>query len=861
MSDGITQYVRCYIEPQKREKRDKRRIQNTDHIPLTAEGKAIKDIGRPHEGYCIVVDTETTTDPSQSLRLGTYAVYGIPPEMRVMNYRMYKDGLLDQDTLRDMFSEICERGVFYDPDTLSFSDVETVKEYASKHKLQCLTRDEFIERFYQWAYREQALVIGHNLPFDLSRLATQWGPASGPYAGGFWLKLCKCIYPDCYKHPAIRVKHMGRHKDRVAFRHQSIRGKYRSHKRAYEGKFLDTGTLAKALAGVSNLTLNNLCAVLGVEEQSTKLEALPHGEAITEEYLEYAVRDVEATWEVYRKLGDLYRQHSLSASIWKIYSEASVAKAYLRELGVPRFMEQNPDFPKERLGQAMTAYYGGRSEVRIRLEPTEVIVCDFKSQYPTVNALMDLQELLLADRVTAQDCTNRIREWLQTLRLGDLQTRQTWKNLRVFVKVRPDGDLLPVRVEYGAEGHNIGDNYVTSDPVWYALADVVASAIRTGHVPEILEAWELVPEGQVETRKIALLGEEEHTIDLSAQDLFVEVINLRTRVRAKMKNLPKDSERHRYLDGLQWALKVLANSGSYGVLVEINQGERTAKSKPVTLYGLDTREVRTELEERPGPYFAGPLGALITAGGRLLLAIAERLAADRGMGHAFCDTDSMAFARPEGMGREEFAARVDEIREWFRKRSPYEGKPDLFEVEDANEWEGRLEPLYFIGVSAKRYVLYNRLPDRTFRIRKFSSHGAGLYGRVEGYSSPPDVPEPHADVHKLGGHRWLYDLWYRATRSVESGNTRHYVDSPALDIPARHRVTCSTHHLLRTYGDIPGLRPYSFFEVLPALEQSHLLGRESRSRQDPANYDLYPLAEDLRFRVLPDGTLVSVYGR
>ena len=36
------------------------------------------------------------------------------------------------------------------------------------------------------------------------------------------------------------------------------------------------------------------------------------------------------------------------------------------------FLEQNPDFPSDILGYTMTTYYGGRSEVKIRKQPTKV---------------------------------------------------------------------------------------------------------------------------------------------------------------------------------------------------------------------------------------------------------------------------------------------------------------------------------------------------------------------------------------------------------------------------------------------------------------------------------------------------------
>jgi len=460
-------------------------------------------------------------------------------------------------------------------------------------------------------------------------------------------------------------------------------------------------------------------------------------------------------------------------------------------MGVPRFMQQHPDFPPEVLGYGMVAYYGGRSEVRIRLQPTEVIYTDFKSQYPTVNALMGLQELLLAERIEVRDCVAEVRAWLALVVANgpdEMHSSAAWQRLRCLVKVRPEGDLLPVRAHYGPEGTNIGLPYLTGLPTWYTLADVLASTLLTGKAPEVLEALELVPVGRVEPHPLDLFGDPDYHIDLNEHDLFTGVIDLRGKVRKDLKQVRKaatkthdpaekarlDAEAER-LDALQLALKLLANSTSYGVLVEVNTAEPTVKATPVTVYGLDTRRAYVHKIEQPGPYYAGAIGALIPGAGRLLLALAERLAADRGIGYALCDTDSMDFARPAAMARDRFRALVGEVCAWFTPLSPYSGQPPILEREDVNDWGGEPEPLYALCVSAKRYALYNRLPDGadgSYRIRKFSSHGVGTWQGQEGYTSPPHVPAPCEPVHTLAngaGERWAYDLWYDAIAAIDGG--------------------------------------------------------------------------------------------
>jgi hypothetical protein len=823
--------------------------------PLSLEGRAIKAIGAPYEGWCLVFDTETSTDIAQALRFGCYAIYGIDRDARM---RLYRRGELTREAL----DALHEAGIFYDPDALAAEEVALIQGYAREHDLLCLPRDEFVARFYYWMIRQEALCIGHNLPFDLSRLATAWTEAAGEFRGGFTLKLCRCPHRiTCFDHPPIRIKLLGKYKARIAF--QKVKplaapGKAgrTSTSRFYAkrhtlGKFLDTATLGRALLGPGDLRLR----ALGERCQATVLkwpERPDLSRPLTREQLDYARNDVEATWALYQAERALYRRHGVGKPVWQIYSEASLGKAYLQELGVPPFVRQHPGVPPEVHGYGMVGYYGGRSKVHIRLQPTEVLYCDFKSQYPTVNAVLGLQALLLARTVTVRDATADVQALLATLTLDQLQDPAFWRRLRVLVRIRPDDDLLPVRAEYGPEGRNIADVYVTGPPIWYPLADVIASAIRSGKAPEVVEALELVPSVEhVETKPWRLFGDERYTIDLATQDFFTEVINLRTDVTAEAEQAEREgrADEAAHHGALDLALKLLASSTSYGILVEVNAEEPVNEPQPITVYGWRTHQTTTRVIERPGTYFAGAVGALIPAGGRLLLSIAERLAADRELPYAMCDTDSMAFARPEGpegMEREEFHRRVKEIRDWFTPLSPYRGHPDrppIFEDEKVNRWDDKPEPLFFLGISAKRYVLYNRLPDRAYRIRKFSSHGVGTWKSRAGYVSPPRIPEPCDDVRKLGGERWHHDLWYEAIRAIDGGTLPNglpvprdergvpqYVvpDSEWLHTPAFHQVTISTAQLLRDYRHVPNIRPFSFITVLPALTHEQIFWRHRR---------------------------------
>ena len=54
-----------------------------------------------------------------------------------------------------------------------------------------------------------------------------------------------------------------------------------------------------------------------------------------------------------------------------------------------------------------------------------------------------------------------------------------------------------------------------------------------------------------------------------------------------------------------------------------------------------------------------------------MLAITERLLINQGLDWVFCDTDSMAFAAPEGMGLDESEKCVRNVCAWFKQLNPY----------------------------------------------------------------------------------------------------------------------------------------------------------------------------------------------
>src|SRR5690606_15307648 len=133
--------------------------------------------------------------------------------------------------------------------------------------------------------------------------------------------------------------------------------------------------------------------------------------------------------------------------------------------------------------------------------------------------------------------------------------------------------------------------------------------------------------------------------------------------------------------------------------------EEEKQTQSLLCYGHSNKPTRLEKKkfEATGSFFHPLLAALITGAARLMLAITERQAFDAGLDWAFCDTDSMALAKPENMNVEEFYKRARQVQEWFTPLNLYAEKSPLLKIEDYNYGlpdKSALQPLYCYAVSS-----------------------------------------------------------------------------------------------------------------------------------------------------------------
>src|SRR5215469_10603320 len=77
-------------------------------------------------------------------------------------------------------------------------------------------------------------------------------------------------------------------------------------------------------------------------------------------------------------------------------------------MGIRPILQRQPNFPKEYLGYAQTALFGGRTSVNIRKVVCPIVYVDFLSMYSTVNTLMRLWQFVIA-RESGSLSTARIK--------------------------------------------------------------------------------------------------------------------------------------------------------------------------------------------------------------------------------------------------------------------------------------------------------------------------------------------------------------------------------------------------------------------------------------------------------------------
>ena len=832
--------VRVYPEPAQKKGKNKTR----------------KAWRRPESMF--VFDTETTVDATQRLLFGCY---------------------------RFIVKGECQEEALVYADDLSAKDLGVLQEYVNKFRadtghaseLKLLSRAEFLKRLFTATYKGRSLLVGFNLPFDLARLGFDVASARREFSGGFSLGLWSYSngkVPDRSdpNRPRITIKHIDSKRSLMSFtgrketdREDLIPDDSRDGKPVkgyrFRGHFLDLRTLAFSLTDRGH-TLKSACEAFGVERGKT--QASEHGK-LTEEYIHYNRRDVEATARLAEKLFQEYDLHPISLPETKAFSPASIGKAYLREMGISPILQRQKSL-QPYVGYAQTAYFGGRTSAHIRKVAVPIVYTDFLSMYPTVNSLMNLWQFVIARKINIVDhCHQDVFEYLQQITVNQLFLPESWKRLTAFVCVIPDGDILPTRAQYSLTSNDwqVAINHLyagsTDDALWFSLPDVIASVILTGRVPKILDAFRMEASADtLDGLKPTKLGGQ---IDINPgeQDFFKTVIEERKRIASRDDISSEEKKR------MDKALKVLANSTSYGIYGQMDPRENEQKTL-VNCHGIDASPYtcRVANAEEPGEFCFPPLASLITGGARLMLALLESCVTELDGTYAMEDTDSMAIVSTKLGGLVACAggpfklkggshaikalswAQVRNISKRFESLNPYDRKAvpgSILKIEEDNFDPNtkKQRQIWCVAISAKRYALF--LKD------KFNK--PSLLRKGEGGNSKDNHWSEHGLGHLLNpadleneDREWIAQLWQIILcRCLNIPAERFAFEK----LPAIGRMAITSPRMLEPFVGLnkgkpyrDQIKPFNFLLTCYVSLLGHPIGTDPEKFHLVAGYELSP---------------------
>ncbi|MDH5431752.1 MAG: hypothetical protein OEW78_07725 [Nitrosopumilus sp.] len=650
-----------------------------------------------------VFDTETRTDLCQNLTFGYFEVY--------------------------QRKSLEQNGIFYDEKVTTPKEQKILKEYCEKNNISLFTLQQFRQIFLYEVYGLNSTCIGFNLQFDLNHIALNSTTARMKKNEGFSLELSKN-----WDYPRLLITPISSTLSFISWGGPMNNDKKKKPKRIINN-FVDLRTLCHALTDKKH-SLESACDAFKTDYKKYKVQE--HGK-VNAKYIDYCVNDVKSTFSLFLNAKEEFEKYDLPIPFSKVYTPASIGKEFLNMMGVKSFFWKNPDFSDEIIGNIMSCYYGGRTECKIRKKPLNVDLLDFLSMYPTVCTLQNLWRFVIADKIKSTEATQEIIDFVDNFELDHVRDKATWAKLQSIVLVEPIDDVLPIRAQFGDKhAWNIGISQISStpEPMWYSLADVISSKLYTGKPPKILKAIKFEPVGVQENLKNTNIHGT--TVNPHKDDLFKKLIEYRQQqkvLRDKSKGNSKVD--YEFYERKQKIIKIITNAISYGIYVEV-----TAYDNPIKIaidtYGLNQFQVKKTRMEEPGIMFNPIIAVAITSAARLLLASAEAVLQRESNGkesHAYCDTDSMIVP----------SKYTNALQKFFYPLNPYdvENKKDVqvFEIEKQNIW--------FYGISAKRYCLFNidENGKRTVDEDKTSSHGLGHLLNPFSTESDSDEKEKE-DWHK-----------------------------------------------------------------------------------------------------------------
>ncbi len=328
----------------------------------------------------------------------------------------------------------------------------------------------------------------------------------------------------------------------------------------------------------------------------------------------------------------------------RVMSPAAISRALARMIGY----DGAPQVPREHLGPAAAALLGGRIKTGWRgILP--VASLDISKAYATIAALARLQDFLAAKEIRFEDATAEAREIAGNVRAADILQPTIWPKLPILCWCRLRGEVVPVHALFDGREFSMGMPYRWSDglvPLW--LPDVLAARCKGGQAPEIVRAERMIPFGRRHRlRRLRLPSGV--VFDPSRDDLFRTLVEEGERLHrgdGKWGTVPAELRQVLYPG---W--KAGNNGLAFGSFAQTNVIDRAGEAREEVAMLFDEGELRVETAhpEEPGASFCLPLAGLVTACGRMLLAVIDELVAQKDGIVAAGHTDSAhIIATPAG---------------------------------------------------------------------------------------------------------------------------------------------------------------------------------------------------------------------
>ena len=638
------------------------------------------------------------------------------------------------------------------------------------------SEEEFRRNIFLKYLKARALIVAHDAPREISRIAIKWNKSTKTRRGfSFYFRMFRDkktgkMRPSGYE-PGISIESI----DAAKAIYRPI--KYKFHDRDAEleeedKKFsnvhiLDLKTLTSVLTG-EVYSFPSACDIFGAPASRQRKSY----SRVTKPAIERLLRDVNAELVLLNRLQQEFGQHPVDLPPDRCYSPATLTKSYRSAMGIKPPQEKFK-VPDRINGIAAQSSAGGRAECIIRLTPQPVTYLDFHAQFPAVSKLLNCREISCAASLEFPDFTAGARQMVERVELEDCFRPAFWKHLRWYGLVEPNDDVVPIRAKFGLRADSdptLAWNFLTSkQPFWMTGAGVIAAKLMTGKPLKILEAIKVVPHG-VQPGLVPVRLHSQMKVDPLRDDLAVKLVELRSSMKAKIPELAG-------------GLKVAANTAAFGIFSQLDVRFLDSRSQLRVFSGeTDYLTPPVEIWERPSEFYCPVIASLVTGGSHLLCAMLECVVRDRGGQIAAMDTDSaMVISTRDGGwvpcagGPHRLAnyqagsgnaairalsfAEVDSIRERFEPLNPWRKtlKTPFLKIEKENfDSNGERQELSFYGFSAKLYCLFN-LDGNRLLVRKPSGHGLGFL----------QAPYTIADWQRRTGrkwkenlHPWIFETWH-----------------------------------------------------------------------------------------------------